>query len=539
MRPAARGADMMGDGGRRATIIVAVVAALATVLVIQWGTRPLGPGLYGDGVGYLSAAESLVHSGQLRVMGAPYSSADSTTPMAQWPPGFAVAVAVPLRAGLGLLSAATLIQMLAGALTAVLTTLLVGRLLGPVWGGAAAMAVLVTPALLGTELNVVSEPLYVAGLAGLLWTMTRRRQRPLLAGLVAAALVLIRYLGVAAVAAAALWAFASPGSSVQRVRRALAAGGPGVVAYAAWGWIVRRSGGTITSAIVDHQISPILRALIGASGAWLAPFTSGSTWLHLAIKVAIVGLAAGAIVLTMAARPRTSVGAMEGSSDSARWTADVRQLIVAAGLLAACHLAVLLVARVVTSSVEFSSRTFAPVHYLFTVMGVTAIGATWMASRRAGALALAAGVVWLGAGVVATGQLLRESRTVGLDHARADERASPTIAWLRAHSTNVPIYTNEPAKVYFHLHRVARSLPWIVAPDTLERLRQILRRRPGYVVWFAGGQASAYVAAPLLPYAMSFGTLSTRVGLTTAARLGDGVVLVPDTPQIESAGCCP
>jgi hypothetical protein len=147
--------------------------------------------------------------------------------------------------------------------------------------------------------------------------------------------------------------------------------------------------------------------------------------------------------------------------------------------------------------------------------------------------------VWLGAGVVATGQLLHESRTVGLDHARADERASPTIAWLRAHPTGVPIYTNEPAKIYFHLHRVARSLPWVVSPDTLQRLRETLRRKPGYVVWFAGGQASAYVPAPLMPYAMSFGTLSTRVGLATEARLADGAVLVPDTPAMEAAGCCP
>jgi hypothetical protein len=531
MRAVDRNASPIGDGGRRATLIVAAAAALATVLVIHWGTRPLGPGLYGDGAGYLSAAESVVHSGQLRVMGAPYWSADSTAPMAQWPPGFAVAVAVPLWAGLGLLSAATLIQMLAGGLIAVLTTVLVGRPLGPVWGGGAGIAVLVTPALLGTELNVVSEPLYVAGLAGLLWAMTRRRDRPLLAGLVAAALVLIRYLGVAAIAAAALWAFASPGRWVQRARRALAAGGPGIVAYVAWGWAVRHSGGTMTSAVVDHRVGIIARAFVGAAAAWLAPSTTGAGMLHLGIKLAIVGLGAGAVLLAMPARRQSSVRTAEDSSEDAWRAAEVRQLMAAAAVLAACHLAVLLGARFVTSKVDFSSRTFAPVHYLFTVMGVTAIGLVWTASRRAGAVALAAGVVWLAAGAVATGQLLRESRTVGIDHARADERASPTIAWLRAHPTAVPIYTNEPAKIYFHLHRLARTLPWIVAPDTLQRLRETLRRQPGYVVWFAEGQPSAYVPAPLMAYAMSFGMLSTEVGLTTAARLGDGVILVADTQR--------
>lgn len=533
MSTAAGRAHTMTGRSSRATIIMAAAAALVTVLAIQWGTRPLGPGLYGDGAGYLSAAESLVHSGQLRVMGAPYWSADSTAPMVQWPPGFALAVAVPLRAGLGLLSAATLVQMLAGALTAILTTLLVGRLLDPLWGGAAAMAVVFTPALLGTELNVVSEPLYVAGLAGLLWALTRRRERPLVAGLVAAAMVLIRYLGIATIAGATLWAFALPGRWAQRLRRALAAGGPGIIAYALWGWVVRQGGGVITHVVVDHRIGIILRAFIGATAAWLAPSTAGLGWLHLVTKTAIVGLAGAALLMAMTGGRRTSAGAAPARA------ADARQLIAAAALLAGCHLAVLLIARFVTSSVDFSSRTFAPVHYLFSVIGVTTIGVVWTASRRAGALALAAGGIWLVAGAIATGQLLHKSRIVGIDHASADERTSPTIAWLRAHPAATPIYTNEPAKIYFHLHRLARSLPWIVAPDTVQRLRQTLRQQPGYVVWFAGGQASAYVPPPLLPYAMSFGTLSTRVGLATAARLRDGVVLVPDTQSVANASCCP
>src|SRR5215469_6686527 len=91
-------------GSSGLAIAVAVAAAGATVAAIAWGVGPLGPGLYGDGAGYLSAAESFVRSGHLSVIGAPYWSADSLMPMRQWPPGFSVAIAAPRRAGLGLMA---------------------------------------------------------------------------------------------------------------------------------------------------------------------------------------------------------------------------------------------------------------------------------------------------------------------------------------------------------------------------------------------------------------------------------------------------
>jgi hypothetical protein len=515
----------------RALGAIATAAALMTIAVIAWGTRPFGPGLYGDGAGYLSAAESLVRSGHLRVMGAPYWSADSLAPLRQWPPGFPLAIAIPLHAGLNLMAAVTVVQMLAAVIIAAVTVALVGRVLSPGWAALTAAAVLVTPGVLATEMNVVSEPLYIACLAMLVWAMTWHPDRVLVSGTIAAALVMIRYLGVAAVVAVGLWAIARPLPLQQRVRRGFAAVLPGVLAYGAWALIVRRGGGGVSTAIVDHQVGGILRAFVGATAAWLAPWTEGPGWLHVAAKVCIGGLAALALVLV--ARGRTTTNASRALTDGD----DVvrPRLIAACGVLAICHLGVLLAARVLTSRVEFSARTYAPVYYLFAVMGIVALGMAWSASRRAGAVAAAAAGLWLVGCVVASAESLRESRSVGLDHARAEERASPTLAWLRAHAAEAPIYTNEPAKVYFYLHRSARSLPWIVTEDTLRHMNDIFRQRPGYVVWFAGGQAALYVPPPLMAHALSLDKLKAGSHLMPVMQLDDGVVMVPDSASPKAA----
>jgi hypothetical protein len=520
-----------------ASIGVAAVAALATVAVIAWGTRPLGPGLYGDGVGYLSAAQSLVQSGHLRVAGAPYWSSDSLTPMRQWPPGFAVAIAVPLRTGLSLMSAVAVVQMVAGALIAALTVLMVARVSSLKWAVLAVIAVLLTPALLGTELNVVSEPLYVACLA-LLWAaMTWRPERPLLSGVAAAAMVMIRYLGVSAVVAAGLWAFVQPATPAQRIRRSVMAVAPGIAAYAAWSFAVRHSGGTVTTGAVDHQLGPIIRSFVGSVGAWLAPWNEGPSSFRVAAKLWIVLVAASASFLALGSRGRSKMNTVPAPTDGSSGATSGR-FILAGAVLAICHLAVLFAARVATASVDFSARTFSPVHYLFTVMALVALGMAWSTSQGAGTLALAAGVVWFAGLIAASGNVLHEARSIGLDHASVEERSSPTIAWLRTRAAAIPIYTNEPAKIYFHLHRTARSLPWIVTADTLRHLSDVLSQRPGYVVWFAGGQPSAYVPRPLLERAISLEKLKLGARLSGVAHLSDGDIMVQDTAMSKNASCC-
>jgi hypothetical protein len=203
--------------------------------------------------------------------------------------------------------------------------------------------------------------------------------------------------------------------------------------------------------------------------------------------------------------------------------------MAAAALLLACHLAMLFVSQALDSAVEFSSRMFAPVHYLLTVMAVTALGTAWQVRHRARLLATAAaGIVFAGS-AWKTAELLRESRTVGIDHARPEERLSPTLAWLRTRGRGLPIYANEPAKIYFHLQRPSRVLPWIVTADTLRHLDQVLHDRPGYVVWFTAGRAESYVPGSLLGEALTPDKLTSAIPLAVVAEFADGVIWIRDS----------
>ena len=136
----------------------------------------------------------------------------------------------------------------------------------------------------------------------------------------------------------------------------------------------------MTTSVVDFRLGTIVRAFAGSTAAWLAPWLEGRAWLHVAAKTWIVACGACAVFfglrLHRPARPGSG-GSSAASRDGVR-----RRLIGAASLLALCHLSVLLVARVFTSSVEFSARTFAPIDYLFTVLGVAALGIAWSTSSR-------------------------------------------------------------------------------------------------------------------------------------------------------------
>ena len=98
------------------------------------------------------------------------------------------------------------------------------------------------------------------------------------------------------------------------------------------------------------------------------------------------------------------------------------------------------------------------------------------------------------------------------------------LGWLRANGAGVPIYTNEPAKIFYHLGRDSRSLPWILDADTVRALEQVLRTRPGMVVWFTGGTAASYVAPDLLPRASTPAKLEGALPLSVVSRGGDGMV---------------
>ena len=129
----------------RTLVILALACASVTAALVWWGTQFPGPGLYGDGAGYLGAAESLARGGGPRVPYAGYASADSTSPLGQWPPGFSLVLSAPLRAGASPETAVRVVQATVGACTVALTAVLVAMATAPVWGALTAVAILATP----------------------------------------------------------------------------------------------------------------------------------------------------------------------------------------------------------------------------------------------------------------------------------------------------------------------------------------------------------------------------------------------------------
>jgi hypothetical protein len=321
-----------------------------------------------------------------------------------------------------------------------------------------------------------------------------------------------------------------PGSSRLRVQRAVVAVLPGLAVATAWRTYFRWAGGIARPVHADHQVGAALRQLLGATAAWLAPWDFGGTGSGRMAHGAQAGfkLVFGAAIVALLAREMRAARRGEtrngGAGGEVAGTPDAR-LVAACVLLTACHLAALMAARLLYSDVAFYDRVLAPVHYLMAVGVIALVASRWQAVSpplRAGLAALA--VVWLLGAATATTRLVRTATTVGLDHANTSERQGATISWLRANGAGVPIYTNEPAKIFYHLGRDSRGLPWILDADTVRALERALRARPGMVVWFTGGTAASYVAPDLLPRASTPAKLEGALPLRVVSRGGDGIV---------------
>jgi hypothetical protein len=508
--------------------LAGVLAALAAVLVAA-GTRPPGPSLYGDSSGYLGAAQSLVRQGTLRVPNAPYTSADSTKPLDQWPPGFPALLAIPMRAGASPMASARIVVILSAACTIGLVVLIVGGAAGATWGALAALAVAVVTSVVGTHLEVLSEPPFIAlaflTLALLVWWP----DQPLAAGLGAAAAVLVRYVGLGLSGGIALWELLRPGPLATRVRRALEGLVPGVLVYLAWSTAVRRAGGAVRLIHLDRDPVGTVRRFIGSALSWLAPSYVGeghaADALRVGLKAALLVAIVALVVVLARRRPRDS-------------RPEAFSVASAAAMLAVGVGGLLLVARLLESSVAFYDRMLSPVHALLTVALVAALAAWWSgatsAARRTAALLTSA---WFVASAATSARLVHEARTHGLDHTKIGVAPSPMWQWLLTSAPPGPLYTNDPAEVYFQTGRPSRSLPWVMTPDSVRALCTALTRRPGLVVWVVGYTADGLVYPELVRVAATPDRVVRAVPLHSVAQFPDGFVWAPDSSLAGDPRC--
>jgi hypothetical protein len=492
-------------------------AAFALVLVI---TDPPGPGLDPDALSYMGAAESVVAHGEYRVPRAKWTSADSTEPLAHFPPGYSTVLALPLRFGMTPAQGARLVQATAAFVTVTTLVLLVSAVASATGGILLAVALFAMTSMHEVHVSVLSEPFYLACMVLVLAAMVLTPDRPLRAAIPAAVGVMTRYAGASLVGAVALWALVQPGRWVERVRRAALALVPALMLQGVWVLRTRAVAGTseIREFALYGNLGPTLEQGGRTLAAWLIP-DAGADYDPIPYRPGLA-LAAGFALAVL-----VGLGAWRAWA-SARAARDARplmtwRLFTAASLLLVCYLGLVVVSRIVADPlIPLDQRMLAPALLLVMTMAATGLTLWWGDTRlRVARVVVAAALIaWWYAAATATRAEALSALSWGSDFAGQQWRESDVLAWARSDGAGAPLYSNWPAAVYFHLHRPAHELPYESDARTMAAFADTVRVRGGRVLLF---DVRANELAP------NDSVIKAR-GMHTVARLQDGVVLGAD-----------
>lgn len=480
---------------------------------------------------YMGAATSLVQHGRMRVPTADWDRSDSTSSLSLWPPGFPAAIALPVALGVSPIQSARWINVLAASVTAGVVVLLIAAPLGYPAGVAGALIVFATQAVFDTHISVLSEPLFIALMLLLLLVMIHARDRLVLLGALATAIVMVRYAGAAAPAAVVVWALLDSRYDLRtRVRRATTVALLPSIAIVLWF--------TRTAVLPDRHATPELD-LYGGWGAtfsqardtfaeWLAPLLADGTLQRCIALVMAIALAVFII---------TAASDTAGQRLRRMRVGGVFSLISAASVLGVCYVLVVLASRAfIGGTIPLDWRILAPLIVLLEVAAVAAVAYWWRAYHFPMHAAIAViAITWFGAAATVTVNDAVYAATEGSDFAGGEWRNSPLIAWVRDHAAGHPLYSNWPAALYFHANRIARELPDSIKPEDVPPFGDQLRKDHGYVVAF--DERSPDFVSPE--------TLARVIGLHQVVRTADGTIwaadsgAAPDSARRDSAATAP
>ncbi|HEU4648424.1 MAG TPA: hypothetical protein VFS33_05150, partial [Gemmatimonadales bacterium] len=462
---------------------------------------------------YLGAAESLVHHGNLRIPVGDWFEADSTAPLHHFPPGFSIAIAVPVAAGLAPVQGARIV-MAAGAGVAVGTAAWLADLAAG-WAAAVLVALLLAllPAIMSVHVEVLSEPLFLALLAVMLALMVRPRaaDSPRSAGgraapssdpsrldalgygTSAALGAMVRYAGLSLGGAAMVWAYREGGSRAERVRRVLVAAAPTAVLFGAWvirttaqqqpirqvglfprwGDNLRQLGATVVDQLAPSVESAWLRAVLAvvAGGLLLALL-----WDGVCRARADVGGANASARGTDADPTRGAEGTKLTQSSDPAPTAARGRLYPALGVIGACYVAELVLARLVADpGIPFDGRLLSPLIFLSVLGAAVAIALGWPRWRPlTRAVAAVALLAWSSGASSVFVDEYTDLRAHGTGYARDEWRDSPVTAWLRTEGRRFALFTNHPMIAYLETGRASRELPDSLSAEILQDFRDAL-----------------------------------------------------------------
>ena len=516
---------------QRLPAMLAGAAAFALVLVI---TDPPGPGLDPDALAYMGAAESVAAHAEYRIPMATWASADSTSALAHFPPGYPTVLAIPVRLGMPAAQGARLVEAVAAFVTITTLVLLVGAAASVGVGLLLALVLVAMTSMQEVHVSVLSEPLYLACMTLVLAAMVLAPERPLYAAIPAAAGFMTRYAGASLVGAAALWALLQPGRWRVRVRRAVVALLPALVLQGVWVVRTRRAAGPgeIRKFALYGDLGPTFREGGRTLAAWLIPDAGADgdplphrPALALAAGIALAVLVAIGVWRAWRATHRTGdrAGILDASSSN-DGDANARvawRLFTAAALLFLCYAGIVGVSRVVADPrIPLDERILAPALLLLTTSAATGLSLWWRGTRlHIARVTVAVGLLaWGYAAVQATRVKAHWALSWGSDFAGEQWRESEVLAWARTDGARSPLYSNWPAAVYFYLHRPSRELPRTSDARTMAAFADTVRVRGGRVLLFDARSTEL----------ASNDSVAKARGLHEIDRLRDGVVLGPE-----------
>lgn len=511
--------------------MLAGAIAFALVLVI---TDPPGPGLDPDALAYMGAAESVAAHAEYRIPMAKWPSADSTSALAHFPPGYPTVLAIPVRLGMPAAQGARLVEAVAAFVTVTTLVILVGAAASVEVGLLLAVVLVAMTSMQEVHVSVLSEPLYLACMTLVLAALVLAPERPLYAAIPAAAGVMTRYAGASLVGAAALWALLQPGHWRVRVRRAAVALLPALVLQGMWVVRTRRAAGPgeIRKFALYGDLGPTFREGGRTLAAWLIP-DAGADHDPLPHRSALA-LAAGLALATLVAigvwrawraahqaghRVSAHAASLPDNRDASALVAW--RLFTAVALLLLSYAGIVGVSRVVADPrIPMDERILAPALLLLTTAAATGLSLWWRGTglRIARVTVAVALLAWGYAAAQATRVKAHWALSWGSDFAGEQWRESEVLAWARTEGARSPLYSNWPSAVYFYLHRPSRELPRKSDARTMAAFADTVRVRGGRVLLFD-------TQSPEL--APNESVLKAR-GLREIERLQDGVVLGPE-----------
>lgn len=521
---------------RRKTLtrtIVALAAGLAAAILTLAITRPPGPGLDPDSAAYIGAAESLAHGHGYRIPITSWASADTTAPLAHFPPGYPTALAVSISLGIPTRQAARAVNAAAALVDVGLATWLVALVAGEIAAAILALALLIMPAFEQAHLPVLSEPLFLACLTVTLAAMYVAATSPtererlgwsLASGCASAAAVMVRYVGISACCGASLWSLLLPGTLRARVKRTVIATIPWVLACAAWVIRTRRDSGSgaIRKLGAYGGLGETLREGIATVVGWLVPLSPDDTlpgrrWIALAGAVLLLV----AVGLGLRRRDRLTSESLAPAIEAAPSSPDHAISIVAAAfLLAIGYVLVLLASRLFADpGIPFDYRLLLPVFLLAMLIAAISIRSWWQGARLAGRLLCGALVLaWLVASYHVSSDDVDWAFENGYDLAGDPWRGSALVAWARDNAAGHALYSNWPSVLVLQLGRASHETP--MTPDTL-----VLRQFADSVAVRQGVVLAFDIAAPGL---IGVDELLRAPRLKRVARLADGSVFIAE-----------